>query len=795
MIRGLRNGRRGLSVLGAIVLLQALTVAALAYYLAAGTGNGKAGVNTLSAPTITAATPGAGTVALTWSAVTPPDTGTVTYNVTRNGGTPGGNCPTSAAPTSVTTCTDSGLTAGTYQYTVTAHWRTWTATSSIRSVTVASGAATQLTLSAAQTSVTAGQADNLTITAKDASGNTVTAYTGSKSLTFTGAGTVGANSPTVTDSGGTARTFGTAETINFTNGVASVSGASNGVMTLYKAETANVVVSDGSINNGSGLAVTVGATGASKLAFTQQPGNSTGGVALATQPQVAVQDQYGNTVTGNTSSVTVAIGTNPGGGTLSCTTNPLAASAGVASFAGCKIDKAGTGYTLTATDGTLTSATSSAFNITVGPAAKLAFTQPPGNSTGGIALATQPKVAVQDAGGNTVTTDTSSVTLAIGTNPGGGTLTCTTNPLTASAGVATFAGCKIDKSGTGYTLTATDGSLTSATSGTFNITVGPAAKLAFTQTPTGGVLGVAFATQPRVTVQDAGGNTVTTDTSSVTLAIGTNPGGGTLTCTSNPVTASAGVATFAGCKISKAGNGYTLTATDGTLTSATSATFNVNASPIWVANGATTTWTSNIAQSVALPASLSVNDYELMIVVNTAANVSTAPTGWTSVTTVSSALGQGIAISVFSKFFQTGDTAPSVTVNADAGGASAMIAAFRFVNTTTPLDIAAVTSTSLAGASTFTPTGVTTLTANDRGESLVAENNGASTAPTLSFSTSQSFTMETGFPMTPAVGNSTNHHAVALAGKALPTIGVTTFPTYSTTASGIWAGVSLGLRP
>ena len=90
---------------------------------------------------------------------------------------------------------------------------------------------------------------------------------------------------------------------------------------------------------------------------------------------------------------------------------------------------------------------------------------------------------------------------------------------------------KIDKIGTGYTLTATDGSLTSATSSAFNITVGAAAKLAFTTQPGGGTAGTAWTTQPAVTVQDAGGNTVTTDTSTVTVAIGITRGGGTLSGT------------------------------------------------------------------------------------------------------------------------------------------------------------------------------------------------------------------------------------------------------------------------
>ena len=67
------------------------------------------------------------------------------------------------------------------------------------------------------------------------------------------------------------------------------------------------------------------------------------------------------------------------------------------------------------------------------------------------------------------------MTLAIGTNPSGGVLTCTANPVTVVNGVANFAGCRIDKAGTGYTLIASGGSLTVATSASFNVThVAPA---------------------------------------------------------------------------------------------------------------------------------------------------------------------------------------------------------------------------------------------------------------------------------------------------------------------------------
>jgi hypothetical protein len=115
--------------------LSALAIAAIssgvswAYFTTVGSGTTAGSVTSLSSPAITGATAGPGTVALSWSAVTPPGSGAVGYYVQRDGGAPGGNCPTSSSPSSVTSCTDSGLSPGTHGYTVTATWRSWTATS------------------------------------------------------------------------------------------------------------------------------------------------------------------------------------------------------------------------------------------------------------------------------------------------------------------------------------------------------------------------------------------------------------------------------------------------------------------------------------------------------------------------------------------------------------------------------------------------------------------------------------------------------------------------------------------
>ncbi|HWH27292.1 MAG TPA: signal peptidase I [Pseudolysinimonas sp.] len=310
---------------------------------------------------------------------------------------------------------------------------------------------------------------------------------------------------------------------------------------------------------------------ATKLAFATSPSASTGGIAFPTQPVVVVQDASGRTANTTAAQVTLEI-TTPAGAVLSCASNPRAAVDGRATFAGCSINKNGT-YTLTARSGTLTAAVSASFVISVGPAARLQFTTQPSTSVvAGANLATQPRVTVQDAGGNTVTTSTAPVTLAL-TTPGTATLTCTTNPRAAVAGVAVFAGCRVNRTGT-YTFTATSGALAAATSTAFTVTPGTASKLAFSTSPLDTPGSVPFNPQPEVVIQDVNGNTVTTSTASVTLSITGTPGGTTLTCSGNPRAAVAGVATYSGCSINKKGT-YTLRAVSGSLTAATSASFTI----------------------------------------------------------------------------------------------------------------------------------------------------------------------------------------------------------------------------
>jgi hypothetical protein len=219
----------------------------------------------------------------------------------------------------------------------------------------------------------------------------------------------------------------------------------------------------------SGSLVVFGAP--TKLAYAQQPSNTPGGLTIAPPVTVRVLDANGNLVANSSAGIQLAIQNNPGSGTLTGTLT-LAAVGGIATFNDLSIDKIGTGYTLRATSGALTSVTSSNFNIILGAAAKLGFTVQPTGANTNANLGAQPRVAVLDAGGNIRNTGSGSnavITLAVTPGTGSGTLSCTTNPLTASNGVAIFAGCKINLAGTGYRLRATSPGLTLIDSDPFNI--------------------------------------------------------------------------------------------------------------------------------------------------------------------------------------------------------------------------------------------------------------------------------------------------------------------------------------
>jgi hypothetical protein len=149
----------------------------------------------------------------------------------------------------------------------------------------------------------------------------------------------------------------------------------------------------------------------------------------------------------------------------------MAADGGQHTFSGLALRRAGP-LTVTGTDTSNDSITgSTTFTITPAAADHLLFLQQPTDTAAGQTISAV-IVEVVDASGNVVTSDNSdAVTLSLGTNPSGGTLSGTLT-LTVVSGVAMFSDLSIDLVGMGYTLHASvGGGLPGLDSNPFNITM------------------------------------------------------------------------------------------------------------------------------------------------------------------------------------------------------------------------------------------------------------------------------------------------------------------------------------
>ncbi len=188
-------------------------------------------------------------------------------------------------------------------------------------------------------------------------------------------------------------------------------------------------------------------------------------------------------------------------------------------------------------------------------------------------------VQVRDSGGAVV--PNVNVTLSLVSNQGGATLTGGGPVATNANGVATFSGLSLDKVGTGYILVAalSTGAFTPATSAPFNMTMPPPPPPTFVQQPTNVNIGQSIS--PAVTVRALDGLGAALSGANVTLSLGANLSGATLTGGNAVVTDESGIATFTGLSLSAAGEGYTLVATLGVapFPTATSAPFNVTVPP------------------------------------------------------------------------------------------------------------------------------------------------------------------------------------------------------------------------
>jgi fructose/tagatose bisphosphate aldolase len=482
-------------------------------------------------------------------------------------------------------------------------------------LTVSAATASKLVLTAAAGTQAAGDANNLTTTAQDTYGNLATSYTGSKSLTFSGASaSPGGTTPTVVNSSGTAINFGSATAITFTAGVATVSSSKNGLMRLYASGEPDVNVSDGSISTKTPLEVTVSPLAASK--FVLAAATTTPAAGAADNLTTTAQDTYGNVATTytGTKSLTFSGASASPDGTVPAVTDSTGAeialgsattmdfSAGVAAVSASKngamkLYKGGS-TNLKVTDGTLLTPT--ALVVTVATTAtRLVLAAATTTPTAGASV--NLTTTALDVYENTVTTYAGAKNLTftgasvspnntkptVSNSSGTAVNFGTATPISFTAGVATVSTTKngVMKlyDAEEASLAVSDGSISSEP---LKVTVAPlaASKLvlaAATLTPTAGV-----ADNLTTTAQDTYGNVATSYTGSKSLTFSTASASpdGTVPTVSDSTGAeiaigsattidfNAGVAAVSGAKngvmkLYKIGS-TTIKASDGTFTTA-----------------------------------------------------------------------------------------------------------------------------------------------------------------------------------------------------------------------------------
>lgn len=338
----------------------------------------------------------------------------------------------------------------------------------------------------------------------DANGTLVSAGPDSRAVITL---TVSNSSPTV----GTIR--GTAA-MQAVGGVATFSGlnlqeAGAKIFTATKEDTASQPQGSAAISQDSNqFTITPGAVSATTTTIALSPAVPPADPLIANgidayTVTIVLKDMYGNAVAGTRPVFASSIS----GDTLTQPTmNTNAMGEATGSISSTVADSSPPYRTLSITSPAGLTGVTVAAPFVPGTATKLAFTTQPSNSPAGNNGMGTIRVAVQDTNGNTITTGanaTAPVSMAISNNVNGAVLTGTTT-VNAVAGIATFTGLGISKTGTGYRLLATSGSFTAAYSNSFNVTAGTPNRIAVTG-PASVVSGLC-STAVTFQLQDLGGN-------------------------------------------------------------------------------------------------------------------------------------------------------------------------------------------------------------------------------------------------------------------------------------------------
>ncbi|MDY7231414.1 Ig-like domain-containing protein [Hyalangium rubrum] len=304
-----------------------------------------------------------------------------------------------------------------------------------------------------------------------------------------------------------------------------------------------------------------------KLAFTAMPLEATAGALMSPVLEVSIQDETGATVREVVGTVTLELASGPGGGQPEGSLT-VSAVDGVARFPELLFKKAGTGYSLRATSGALTAATSPLFDVVPAAASVLELSGLPASMTAGDT--TSVDVTVKDAFGNLATNYRG--TLRFSSTDGFAPMPAEHTFTEADAGRKTFTGLSLQRAGT-QRVTVTD-SVNPGLTVEAEVQVGAAAtfRILFNRHPLSRFSVRAAMSEVEVIFLDRFENVTAVSGPAVSLAL--NPASGVLggTTTLSPVD---GRASFTDLSVTHEGTGYTLVATAGTFNSATSSAFNI----------------------------------------------------------------------------------------------------------------------------------------------------------------------------------------------------------------------------
>ncbi len=249
---------------------------------------------------------------------------------------------------------------------------------------------------------------------------------------------------------------------------------------------------------------------ATNLGFVAQPTDAFVGALIDPPVQVAARDASGLVNTAYSGVITVEItpGTGTTGAVLLGTVSQTAVS-GIATFHNVSVDRAGTGYRLSASAPGLVGATSAAFDVEAIAVHVVLATPPSASGRSGVPLEQQPVVQLETVDdGTPVEEEGIVVTATIGFGPEGASLSGA-SAVTDASGRATFEALTITGPVGGYVLEFRAPSKGVAVSDTIVLEAGPAASMTlFAGDGQTATAGTAVETPPSVLVTDAYGNPV-----------------------------------------------------------------------------------------------------------------------------------------------------------------------------------------------------------------------------------------------------------------------------------------------